>query len=220
MLNAVNSNSATQLPSHLINQGGSKKIAGVRLPNFNYMPTQSTPKLSDDEIKERVMELAKRYAETGERNDEEMNKLNHMFMSSASPDRRGAITNALTALEGKINSLKKLSNVHTAVGEWINLLFGRANLNTNFSLNILFVTDSSSNEIAMFNEQVGWRHMITEGERLRVAELHGLFSDTVRAVQNEAQAPQSDGSTGVQIGKPTVDITGEVIEPPTIDVKM
>ena len=203
-----------------VNQGGGKKIAGVKLPNFNYMPTQSTPKLSDDEIKARVVELARKYAETGARNDEEMNKLHRMFMSPASPDRRGAITNALTALEGKINSLKKLSNVHATVGEWINLLFGRANLNTNFSVNSLFVTDSRGNEIAMFNEQVGWRHMITEGERLRVAELHGLFSDTVRAVQNEMQAPQTNGSTGIQIGNPTVDITGEVIEPPRIDVKM
>jgi len=208
------------MPSQLINQGGNKKIAGIKLPNFNYMPTQSTPKLSDDEIKARVVELAKRYAETGERNDEEMNKLHRMFMSSASPDRRGAITNALTALEGKINSLKRLSNVHTTVGEWINLLFGRANLNTNFSLNSLFVTDSSGNEIAMFNEQVGWRHIITEGERLRVAELHSLFADTVRAVQNGTQAPQAAGNPGQQNGKPTVDITGEVIQSPVIDVKM
>jgi len=67
---------------------------------------------------------------------------------------------------------------------------------------------------------VGWRHMITEGERLRVAELHGLFSDTVRAAQNGTQAPQTTGSTGQQDGKPTVDITGEVIEPPRIDVKV
>jgi len=203
-----------------VNQGGDKKIAGVRLPNFNYMPTQSTPKLSDDEIKARVVELAKRYAETGERNDDEMNKLHHMFQSSASPDRRGAITNALTALEGKINSLKKLSNVHTTVGEWINLLFGRANLNTNFSLNHLDVFDSNGNTIAIFNEHVGWRNIITEGERLRVAELHGLFSDTVIAVQNGAQAPQTGGNAAQQNGKPMVDITGEVIEPPKIDVKM
>jgi len=203
-----------------VNQGGDKKIAGVRLPNFNYMNTQSTPKLSDDEIKARVVELAKRYAETGERNDEEMNKLTRMFMSPASPDRRGVITNALTALEGRINSLKKLSNVHTTVGEWINLLFGRANLNTNFSVNSLFVTDSSGNEIAMFNEKVGWRQITTDAERSRVRELHGLFADTVTAVQNGTKTPQTNGSTGVQIGNPTVDITGEVIEPPKIDVKM
>jgi len=203
-----------------VNQGGDKKIAGVRLPNFNYMPTQSTPKLSDDEIKARVVELAKRYAETGERDDEEMNKLHRMFMSSASPDRRGTITNALTALETRINSLRKLSNTHTSMGEWIELLFGRALLNTDFSLNSLFVRDSNGNEITMFNEQVGWRHIITEGERLRVAELHGLFGDTVRAVQNGTQASQATGNAGQQNGKSMVDITGEVIEPPKIDVKM
>ncbi|MCL2223483.1 MAG: hypothetical protein FWB96_00780 [Defluviitaleaceae bacterium] len=188
-----------------VNQGGDKKIAGVRLPNFNYMNTQSTPQLSDDEIRARIVELGKRYAETGERNDDERNKLTRMFMSSAAPDRRGAITNALTALETQVNSLRKLSNTHTSMGEWIELLFGRALLNPNFSLNHLDVHDSNGNLIATFNESTGWREVITPNEWARSRELAGLFSDTVRAVQN---------------GKPMVDITGEVIEPPKIDVKM
>ncbi|MCL1862292.1 MAG: hypothetical protein FWF78_01865 [Defluviitaleaceae bacterium] len=187
-----------------VNQGGNKKIAGVRLPNFNYMNTQSTPKLSDDEIKARIRELGKKYAETGERNDDEKNKLTRMFMSSVAPDRKGAITNALTALETQINSLQMLSRTHTSMGEWIELLFGRALLNPNFSINHLDVHDSNGNRIALFNEKVGWREVTTDAEWARVRELHGLFSDTVRAAQN---------------GKPTVDITGEVIKPPVLDVK-
>ena len=194
-----------QMHNQNVNQGGGKKIAGVRLPNFNYMNTQSTPQLSDDEIRARIVELGKRYAETGERNDDERNKLTRMFMSSAAPDRRGAITNALTALETQVNSLRKLSNTHTSMGEWIELLFGRALLNPNFSLNHLDVHDSNGNLIATFNESTGWREVITPNEWARSRELAGLFSDTVRAVQN---------------GKPMVDITGEVIEPPKIDVKM
>lgn len=195
----------TKLPSQRINQGGDKRIAGIKLPNFNYMPTKSTPKMSDDEIRARVVELGKRYAATGERNDEEMNKLHRMFASSASPDRKSAITNALTALETKVSSLQKLSSTHTTMGEWINLLFGRALLNPDFSLNHLDVHDSNGNKIAIFNEHVGWRHIITEGERSRIAELHGLFHDTVVTAKNTGQM---------------VDITGEIIEPPTIDVKM
>jgi len=209
--------------SHLVNQGSSKSIGGVKLPNFNYMPTQSTPKLSDDGIKARVVELAKEYATTGRRNDEERNKLSRMFMSSASPDRKGAITNALTALESKINSLRKLSSHHMSMGEWIELLSGRALLNQNFSLNHLDVHDSSGNVIAAFNESTGWRTVLTEPELARVRELHGLFSDTVRAVQNGTQTPQTAGNAGqdanVQNSKPTVDIMGMVIEPPVIDVK-
>ena len=208
-----------QMHNQNVNQGGGKKIAGVRLPNFNYMTTRSTPKLSDDEIKARVVELGKRYATTGERNDDEMNKLTRMFTSSVAPDRRGAITNALTALGTQINSLKMLSNVHTTVGEWINLLFGRANLNTDFSLNHLDVHDSNGNLIATFNESTGWREVITPDEMARVRELHGLFSDTVRAVQNGTKLPQTAGNAGQQTGEPMVGITGEVIEPPALDVK-
>jgi hypothetical protein len=200
-----------------VNQGGDKKIAGVRLPNFNYMNTQSTPKLSDDEIRERVVELAKRYVATGRHDDEEMNRLQRMFTSSAAPDRRGAITNALTALETQINSLRKLSSTHTSMGEWIELLFGRALLNPNFSVNHLDVHDSSGNLIATFNESTGWREITTDAEWARSRELAALFSDTVRAAHNGTQAPQLAGQ---QSGKPMVNITGEVIEPPAIDVKM
>ena len=203
-----------------VNQGGDKKIAGVRLPNFNYMNTQSTPKLSDDEIKARVVELAKRYATTGERNDDERNKLTRMFMSAVAPDRKGAITNALTALEAQISSLQMLSRTHTSMGEWIELLFGRALLNPNFSVNHLDVHDSSGNLIATFNESTGWREVITPDELTRSRELADLLHDTVVADCNGTQAPQTNGSIGVQIGKPTVDITGEVIEPLKIDVKM
>ena len=202
-----------------VNQGGSKKIAGVRLPNFNYMNTQSAPKLSDDEIKARVVELAKRYATTGERNDDERNKLTRMFMSAVAPDRKGAITNALTAIETQINSLQMLSRTHTSMGEWIELLFGRALLNPNFSINHLDVHDSNGNRIAMFNEQVGWREVTTDAEWARSRELAGLFHDTVVAARNGTQAPQTAGSVG-QTGKPMVSITGEVIEPSKIDVKM
>ena len=208
-----------KMPSQLINQGGNEKIAGIKLPNFNYMPTQSTPKLSDDEIRARVVEIAKENARTGSRNDEEMNKLTRMFQSSASPDRKGAITNALTALESKINSLRNLSNTHTSMGEWIELLFGRALLNPNFSLNHLDVHDSNGNRIAVFNEHVGWRNILTEGELSRTRELAGLARDAYAAARDAAQAPQTASNTG-QNGNPTVDITGEVIQPPTIDVKM
>jgi hypothetical protein len=209
--------SPLQTHNQNVNQGGDKKIAGVRLPNFNYMNTQSTPKLSDDEIRARVVELGKRYAATGERNDDEMNKLQRMFGVSAAPDRRGAITNALTALETQINSLRMLSSTHTSMGEWIELLFGRALLNPNFSVNHIDVHDSSGNLIATFNESTGWREIITPNELARSRELAALFSDTVRAAQNGTQAPQLAGQ---QSGKPMVSITGEVIEPPAIDVKM
>ncbi|MCL2189514.1 MAG: hypothetical protein FWC16_11380 [Defluviitaleaceae bacterium] len=187
-----------------VNQGG-KKIAGVRLPNFNYMNTQSTPKLSDDEIRARMVELGRKYAETGERNDDERNKLTRMYMSSVSPDRRGAITNALTALDARINALQMLSPAHTSMGEWLELLFGRALLNPNFSVNHLDVHDSNGNKIAIFNEQVGWREVTTDAEWARSRALHGLFSDAVHAARN---------------GNPTIDITGKVIEPPTVDMKV
>ena len=199
-----------------VNQGGNKKIAGVKLPNF----TQSKPKLSDDEIKARIVELAKEYATTGKRNDEERDKLSNMFVSSASPDRKGAITNALTSLGTQIKSLQTLSNTHTSMGVWIELLLGRALLNENFSLNHLDVHDSSGNLIASYNEHRGWRSVLTDAELSRARELAGLFRDTVAEANNGMQTPQSNGSTGVQIGNPTVGITGEVIEPPKVDVKM
>jgi hypothetical protein len=167
-----------------------------------------------------VVEIAKKNATTGGRNDEDMNKLTRMFMSSASPDRRGAITNALTALEGKINSLQKLSNTHTSMGEWIELLFGRALLNPNFSVNHVDVHDSNGNVIAVFNDRVGWRNVLTEGELSRVRELAGLARDAYAAARDGIQAPQTAGNAGQQNGKPTVDITGEVIEPPALDVKV
>jgi hypothetical protein len=208
----------TTMPNFM-NQGNNGTIAGVPLPNFNHMPTKSTPKLSDDEIRARIVELAKEYATTGRRNDAEVDKYTGMFSSSAAPDRKGAITNALTALESKINSLRKLSNHHMSIGEWLDLLFGRAMLNENFTVNHIDVHDSNGNLIATFNESTGWRAIATEGEMARVREMAGLFHDTVVAVRNGTQTPQAAGNTG-QNDKPMVDITGEVIEPPVIDVKM
>lgn len=72
----------------------------------------------------------------------------------------------------------------------------------------------------MYNERSGWREVATDAEVERLRELAIFHRDAIRAARNEAQTPQTNGSTGVQIGNPTVDITGEVIQPPTIDVKM
>lgn len=211
-----------QVHNQNVNQGGGKKIAGVKLPNFNYMHTQSSSKLSDDEIKQKVIEMAKRDAEAGvfKSDDNAFQKLTRMFASSVAACRKSAITNALTALETQINSLRMLSSTHTGMGEWIELLFGRANLNTNFSVNHLDVHDSNGNLIAVFNEHVGWREIITPDVLARGNELRDLYAATWQAVQNGTQIPQTAGNAGPQDGKPMVDITGEVIQPATIDVKM
>jgi len=211
--------------SHLVNQGSNKSIAGVKLPNFNYFPTQSTPKLNDDEIRAKVVEMAKRDAAAGvfKSDDNEFQKLTRIFASSVSPDRKGAITNTLIALESKINSLRMLSSTHTSMGEWIELLLGRALLNENFTVNHIDVYDSNGNVIAAFNEQVGWRNVITKDELARGNELRDLYGATFQAAQNGTQTPQTTGNAeqnaNVQNSKPTVDIMGMVIEPPLLDVK-
>jgi len=215
----------TTMPSHLINQGNNGTIAGVRLPNFNYMLTKSTPKLSDEAIRNKIIEMAKRDAATSvyRPNEEEFHKLSNMFISSVSPDRKSAITNALTSLKTNINMLQKASSSHKSIGEWLDLLLGRALLNENFTVNHLSVTDSSGNEIAFFNEYGGWRFEMTDAEWSRASELRDLYQATWNAARNEMQTPQTAGNAGqnanVQNGKPTVDIMGMVIEPPAIDVK-
>ena len=201
------------------------------MPNFNCMHTRFTPKLSDDAIRQKVKEIAKRDVAAGKENfqSEDFMRLRDMFVSSVSPDRKGAITNALTTLEGRISSFRMQGRSYIDLLEWIKLWLngnaqvGNAQVNERMQIMHLSITDANGNEIAAFHEGFGWSHYFTGAEWSRFHEPLDLYNTTWRAAFNEIHTPQAADNAGQNVneqnGKPTVDIMGMVIEPPVLDVK-
>ena len=167
-------------------------------PNFGVggMPTKSAPRMSDEEFKTAIVEMARRHVAEGKdlsqaHHSSELQNMSVSYMSAASPDRKGYIDNTLSGFAGKLQRMAPTLNMKRFC--LLDALMQNSNLfpnNRKVGNNFVHVTDSSGSIIAMFSELppfrgggMGWTFVPTEAEQARSREFITMYNDAWMAAR-------------------------------------
>ncbi|MCL2048282.1 MAG: hypothetical protein FWG87_06095 [Defluviitaleaceae bacterium] len=201
----------------------------VKLPSF--MLSKSEPLMSDEEYKEKAIEMARQHAREGRTyshdRDSDFNVLRNSYTSVVSPDRQGIINKAMPKV---MSDLKKKAAESDMFQRFMEILF---KLETNRTphmgaeqvlemphmpesmgqaLHIAEFKDEFGNRIATLATD-GWAMIPTDAEIARGKELQIIYNDAWRAAKSEyalersLEADSSGGLSWLMPNKPMPNIT-------------
>ncbi|AOT71871.1 hypothetical protein [Geosporobacter ferrireducens] len=167
---------------------GAKKIGNVSLPDFNdfHFNTKTTSSMSDDKFKEAIIEQAKKDQAAGKFQTQSTAYKNLLksYVSVASPDRMGLITEALTNIFK--NNQAKTKNIN-----YVDLLlWGKITYEKEVDLTYAEFTDSNGEHIATYSNG-GWTFYGTKAENARELEFLSVYN---KAWDNAAKSTESKTS--------------------------
>ncbi len=184
------------------NRGGGTRI---RMPNVPKMLTKGQCKLSEKELAEKIVKLAKADAAAGKdsRHGEsvkgfsarvgtaEWRKLRDDFISLASPDRMGMVKNSLSGLAGKANSMQLKGNGSC---DFFKILFDYSKrFGSDVGANFVNFRDENGELIARYTEPNGWSTWPTRAESARNAAFDQLWDQALADAQYEMEQ-EKEGS--------------------------
>lgn len=174
-----------------------KRIRGVSVPDYDSdnFYTKTSPKMSDEKFREIIVKQAQKDATTGKFGVEcpGFKSLMKSFVSVASPDRKGIITNALTSL-GKMNKLPKAEAISL-----LDILLGKRIISADHELSYADFKDSSGEIVATFSNGT-WHAMGTPAEDARASEFYGIYRDAWNAAKSEtANTPVPTAANSIDI---------------------
>jgi hypothetical protein len=157
----------------------------INLPPFILSATK--PKMSDEDYKQKIIEMAKRDYAAGRFQSKDPNgefhALRYSYMSVVSPEREDMINNALPTILDKIReytSSNKMITPTTYRELIMLLLFGESALSPNMDKGqqrVLFeLYDANGNNIATLTTG-GWHQYCTSAENARSAEFMTIYND-------------------------------------------
>ncbi|MCL2198913.1 MAG: hypothetical protein FWB80_08330 [Defluviitaleaceae bacterium] len=187
MMNRITTNQVFNRQQNLRSQ------SPVRMPSFEpgeqgrILTTNATPRKTDDEFKVAIKEAAQRDFAAGYfQNSAETQALIDEFISVASPDRRGVITNAMQVSGG----FAGLSIINQSP----NLPRGQTPIHFN---HVFERSDRHISSIQLTN--YGWDFSLTMAEAERSRDILGIYNDAWAAAQREARS--QGGVSGFMIGR-------------------
>lgn len=198
MINSIGSNSTVQSAYHT---GGNSKTPAVP----DDILTKSN--LSDSQLEQRIMELARRDAAAGKNSkfggkignaSDEWQQLMKDYISVASPDRKSIISNSLSNLAGKMSS----AGIKYNRMNFFQMLFQNNWLHKDIHGNFVDFRDSCGNVAARFSEHQGWMEIATPAEVSRMQEFTMVWDKALSAANSEAKTTNT-----------TSDMAGKVIIP-------
>ena len=169
-----------------------------RIPTIPSILTSGQSKLSDAEFDEKIMDLARRDVAAGKnsrgniKGGEEFFKLGKDYMSSASPDRKGMISDTLSNLANKLDSMRIKFNANNLLQVLFqnSRIFGNSGNFGNAQVGSNFVNfkDANGNIIASFDEHRGWVAHTTQAEVERLREFNVKWDKAIAKATQETNA--------------------------------
>jgi len=202
-------------------------IMGVRQPNFEKgeLWTKTPQKMSDEEYRAAIADLARRDVANGKfqaKDNPEFVALNRSFVSSESPDRKSAVTNAFSLLARKLGFMRSAAN---------NLFKFSAGGHAQFVNGVLQnaeIRDGKGNIIALYSQDGGWSNVATSAENARHHEFITMYNaewDAQRAHMNacpkeiEAWNESVTKELAAMNSGSNIDAMGYPINQPTINIR-
>jgi len=190
--------------SSSIRQGTNQSYRLSNPPNFGVggMPTKSASKMSDEEIREKMVELAKKDFAAGrpfyDRSSSEYNELLRNYTSAVSPDRQGTVNNTLSSLARRLKVMVPKLNF---ANDLLSLLMGHSTLfnSRDIGTNFINFKGSNGNVIATFSSETGWGSLLTDAENARYNELVGIYNEAWRYARSEPQVKRHNEAVKVEI---------------------
>jgi len=205
--------------------GTGTNVGNIKLPNFknaamNGAYTKTVPSMSDEEIKEAIVKIAKVDAEKGQFQSQtkEFLDLRKEYVSSVSPDREGIISNTTKQIFSNADAIKSKNKEHAIT--LLELLIERDKkdkitaINMNSSnykacfegdtLNYAEFHDSNGEMIASYcPNSGGWSYPGTEAEGVRKREFSATYNEAWNNAnaeinaQNKSVPKHLDGGTAI-----------------------
>ncbi len=172
---------------------GTGRIGGVSIPDFNGIGhyTKSPRKMSEEKYREAIVEQAKKDHAVGKfQNDSDgFNKLIKSYVSVASPDRKGILSEGITAIFKNKSSIPKPLNLLEVL-----LKNGSAKYQKEDNeLTFAEFYDSEGNMIASYSNGK-WTELRTPDETARQIEFCSIYNQAWGdAKRTAANPPQENG---------------------------
>ncbi|MDR0197762.1 MAG: hypothetical protein LBI36_06045 [Oscillospiraceae bacterium] len=207
MINSINGNSVAS--STITSKNGKND----KIPTIPDILTNGQSKMSDLEIEQKLLELARKDVAAGTNSKfitngkklrtDEWFKLSQDYISSASPDRKGIITNTLSKLADKMGSMR----INFNSSDFFQVLFQNSNLfgnlsNVDVGSNFMRIFDNNGNEIAFYSKSRGWIAIQTPAENERFNEFSAKWDDALAKAKQELNGNSnvSGGNDGLYVG--------------------
>ena len=175
----INGNIASSSFTQGIGQRMKQSCHLTNPPNFGVggMPSKSVSNMSDEKIREKMVELAKKDVAAGrpfyDRSSSEYNELMRDYVSAVSPDRQRIVNNSLSNLAGKLGVMASRPNF---AHDLLSLLMGHSVVfnSRDIGTNFIQFRDTNGDIIARYSELpsgggMGWTHSETRAESARIA---------------------------------------------------
>lgn len=169
---------------------GTGSIGGINLPDFNdkYVFTRNVTGTSDSEYEKRIRQQAYEDYANGKFQNESagFNKLMKSYVSEVSPDRKGIITEGLTAVAKNSKDGRKPINFVATV------LMGKVVYQNSIEGNNEYIEfyDENGELVAKYSNN-GWTILNTEAETARQIEMCTIYNEAwgeaKRAAGNDIQ---------------------------------
>ena len=188
MLNSIRNNPAAPPAAR-------NPVRNMPLPRIPaHILTSGQTNLSDDEFKEKIMEMARRDVAAGRNyrfvpngcsaGTDEYRALKNEFISAASPDRAGMINNMLSGLANRLGRMMPRVNLGANL---LTALMAHSRMfnSRDVGVNFINVRDASGNKIAIFNSDTGWSNVATPAKNGRAQEFFRLWDEAFVTIGEE-----------------------------------
>lgn len=194
MINSINSSSIVQSSYLASNNSKIPVVPDDFLSKSN---------LSSSQLEQKIMELARRDVAAGKNSGfggkygsgtDEWQKLRNDYISVASPDRKGIISNSLSSFASKMSS----AGIQYNRMNFFQMLFQNNWLSKDIHGNFIDFRDASGNRVASFSEHDGWMAIATPAELARIQEFRAVWDKAIAAANKEIE---SASTTSEMAGK-------------------
>ena len=176
---------ATRMGLNLNANSNIKAINSMGSPNWKRIPTKGGTDLSDEEIIEKVVELAKVDARKGKSSNRYdggvLAELHTAYISKVSPDRRELIKNGISLAEQKFGNMPKIIDGSFKLHSPSLYVEGAFTRPTPGGMNyMVFRTGTEVNSVAStisYNQYTGWSAQLTPDELVREREMQKIYKD-------------------------------------------
>ena len=197
MIGSISSNNA--LGFSTINQGANSNITINHFPPNT--PTAGLSPYTDEEIKAKLWELARREVaqgnfawsatsadECGSPNNAEYRRLMTYFQSNVAPDRVGAVNSQLNSMARSINLSAMQTNRNLTIFDMLIRSLGQNGRNPNVGVNfMLFTNGTNGSPIAKYMQGGGLMALFNEGdgELQRAGEFRLMFKEMKTQIKSK-----------------------------------
>lgn len=198
MINSISSSSPTQSTPFSSYTNNNSKVPDIP----DDILTKSN--LSNSQLEQRIMELARRDAAAGKNSkfsgkigngSDEWQRLMNDYISVASPDRKGIISNSLSNFASKMSS----AGIKYNRMNFFQMLFQNNWLSSDIHGNFVDFRDSSGNVAARFSEHQGWMTIATPAEISRMQEFTMVWDKALSTAEAEGNSVNTTSDTARKV---------------------